>query len=154
MAEKKEGAELAFQEPIPDILKQGNYRNFPAIYIVPFLFPATVLELPIDCTRISIPNPCSRPWLFSASVTKSLQKIFSPECKERRLSRRSWLLNYISIFLRRSAPLKQIQHVIEIDVFSYMQMIFRFGHIIEQKFQNQGAAKSPAFDFKLGKAQG
>ena len=77
MAEKKEGAELAFQKPIPDVPKQENYQNFPAIYVVPFLFPDAVLELPIDCTRTESLIPVHIPDLFFASVSESLQKILS-----------------------------------------------------------------------------
>ena len=47
---------------------------------------------------------------------------------------------------------KQIQHVIQIYTFSDMQVIFRLCHIIKEKFQNQGAAKSPTFNFKIGKS--
>ena len=35
-----------------------------------------------------------------------------------------------------------------------MQVKLRLCHIIEQKFQNQGTAKSPAFDFEIRKSHG
>ena len=50
--------------------------------------------------------------------------------------------------------LKQIQHTVQIDCFPDVNLIFRLGHVIEQKFQNHGAAKPAAFDFEIGKAHG
>ena len=44
---------------------------------------------------------------------------------------------------------KQIQHTVQIDFFSDMYLVFRSGHVIEQKFQYQGAAESSAFYFKI-----
>ena len=44
---------------------------------------------------------------------------------------------------------KQIQHTVQIDFFSDMYLVFRLGHVIEQKFQYQGAAESSAFYFKI-----
>lgn len=44
---------------------------------------------------------------------------------------------------------KQIQHTVQIDFFSDMYLVFRSGHVIEQKFQYQGTAESSAFDFKI-----
>ena len=44
---------------------------------------------------------------------------------------------------------KQIQHTVQIDFFSDMYLVFRLGHVIEQKFQYQGTAKSSSFYFKI-----
>ena len=44
---------------------------------------------------------------------------------------------------------KQIQHTVQIDFFSDMYLVFRSGHVIEQKFQYQGAAESSALYFKI-----
>ena len=44
---------------------------------------------------------------------------------------------------------KQIQHTVQIDFFSDMYLVFRLGHVIEQKFQYQGTSESSAFDFKI-----
>ena len=44
---------------------------------------------------------------------------------------------------------KQIQHTVQIDFFSDMYLVFRSGHVIEQKFQYQGTAESSAFYFKI-----
>ena len=51
-----------------------------------------------------------------------------------------------------SLDLKQIQHIIQIQFLSYMQLIFRLCHIIQQKFQDQRTSKSPAFDLKICKS--
>ena len=44
---------------------------------------------------------------------------------------------------------KQIQHTIQIDFFSDMYLVFRSGHVIEQKFQYQSASESSSFYFKI-----
>lgn len=44
---------------------------------------------------------------------------------------------------------KQIQHTVQIDFFSDMYLVFRLGHVIEQKFQYQGTAESSSFYFKI-----
>ena len=44
---------------------------------------------------------------------------------------------------------KQIQHTVQIDFLSDMYLVFRSGHVIEQKFQYQGTAESSAFYFKI-----
>ena len=35
-----------------------------------------------------------------------------------------------------------------------MNLALRFGHVIQQKFQNQGASQPAAFDFEIGKTHG
>ena len=47
---------------------------------------------------------------------------------------------------------KKIQHIIQIYFFSDMDLIFRFSHIIQQKFQNQGTSKSSSFNLKIRKS--
>ena len=42
---------------------------------------------------------------------------------------------------------KQVQYTVKIDFFSDMYLVFWSGHVIEQKFQYQGAAESSAFYF-------
>ncbi len=44
---------------------------------------------------------------------------------------------------------KQIQHTVQINFFSDMYLVFRLGHVIEQKFQYQGTAESSSFYFKI-----
>ena len=44
---------------------------------------------------------------------------------------------------------KQIQHTVQIDFFSDMYLVFRSGHVIEQKFQYQSASESSSFYFKI-----
>ena len=45
--------------------------------------------------------------------------------------------------IRKSLRLEQIQHTVKIYRFADMELILRLGHVIEQKFQNHGAAESP-----------
>ena len=47
---------------------------------------------------------------------------------------------------------KKIQHIIQIYLFSDMNLIFRFSHIIQQKFQNQCTSKSSSFNLKIRKS--
>ena len=35
-----------------------------------------------------------------------------------------------------------------------MNLVLRFGHVIQQKFQNHGTSQPATFDFKIGKAHG
>ena len=35
-----------------------------------------------------------------------------------------------------------------------MDLVLRFGHVVEQKFQNHGTTETPSFNFKIGKAHG
>lgn len=44
---------------------------------------------------------------------------------------------------------EQIQHVIQIDFLPDAQVVFRLCQIIKQKFQDQGAAQTAAFDFEM-----
>ena len=44
---------------------------------------------------------------------------------------------------------KQIQHTVQIDFFSDMYLVFRSGHVIEQKFQYQSTAESSSFYFEI-----
>ena len=48
--------------------------------------------------------------------------------------------------------LKEIKHIIQIDLLSDTKLIFWLSHIIEQKFQNQSAAKSSSFNLKIRKS--
>lgn len=41
--------------------------------------------------------------------------------------------------------------MIQIDRFPHRKLILRLRQIVKQKFQDQGAAKSPAFDLKIRK---
>ena len=58
-------------------LSRKIIKIFLRITSYPSFFPDTVLELPIDCTRTASLIPAPAPDLFSASVSESLQKIFS-----------------------------------------------------------------------------
>ena len=49
---------------------------------------------------------------------------------------------------------EQIQRIVQINLFPDLQLVLRLRHIIKQKFQNQGAAEAPAFDFEMRKAPG
>ena len=44
---------------------------------------------------------------------------------------------------------KQIQHTVQIDFFSDMYLVFRSGHVIEQKFQYQSTSESSSFYFEI-----
>ena len=50
--------------------------------------------------------------------------------------------------------LEQIQRTVQIDLFPDVQMIFRFCHVIQQKFKNYGAAQTPALNLELGETVG
>ena len=50
--------------------------------------------------------------------------------------------------------LKKIQHIVQINCLPHLQLVFRLCHVVEQKFQHQCAAKSPALYFKVGKTCG
>ena len=47
---------------------------------------------------------------------------------------------------------KQIQHTVQIDFFSDMYLVFRSGHVIEQKFQYQSTSESSSFYFEIWKS--
>ena len=47
----------------------------------------------------------------------------------------------------RSAPRlfslsEQVQHIVKVDLFPHLQLVFRFGQIVQQKFQHQRTAKA------------
>ena len=48
--------------------------------------------------------------------------------------------------------LKQVQHTVEIDFLPDLQPVLRLCHVIEQKFQNHGAAQAAPFELEMGKA--
>ena len=58
-------------------LSRKIIKIFLRITSYPSFFPDTVLELPIDCTRTASLIPAPAPDIFPASVSESLQKIFS-----------------------------------------------------------------------------
>ena len=62
-------------------LSRKIIKIFLRITSYPSFFPDTVLELPVDCTRTASLIPAPAPDLFSASVSESLQKIFSTKYK-------------------------------------------------------------------------
>ena len=62
-------------------LSRKIIKIFLRITSYPSFFPSAILELPIDCTRTARLIPAPVPDLFSASVTESLQKIFSTNPK-------------------------------------------------------------------------
>ena len=45
--------------------------------------------------------------------------------------------------------LKQVKRAVEVYFFADLELVFGFGHVIEQKFQDDGAAEAAAFDFKV-----
>ena len=48
--------------------------------------------------------------------------------------------------------LKQVQRAVEVDFFADLELEFGFGHVIEQKFQDDGAAEAATFDFKVAES--
>ena len=48
--------------------------------------------------------------------------------------------------------LKKIEHIIQINLFPDMQLIFRLRHIIKQKFKNQRTSKPASFNLKIRKS--
>ena len=50
-------------------------------------------------------------------------------------------------------PLKEVQHVVQIDRLPDVDLILRPGQIIEQKLQHQRAAQPAPFQLEIGKAQ-
>ena len=50
--------------------------------------------------------------------------------------------------------LKQIQHTIQIHCLPDVKMVFRLCHVVQQKFQHNGAAQSPPLNLEIGKAHG
>ena len=50
--------------------------------------------------------------------------------------------------------LEQIEHTVEIDGFADMELVFGLHHVVQQHFQNHGAAKTTALDLEIGKAHG
>ena len=48
--------------------------------------------------------------------------------------------------------LKQIQHIVQINFFPDLKLVFRLCHVIQQKFQDQGTAKASSFNFKIRKS--
>ena len=47
---------------------------------------------------------------------------------------------------------EKVQHIVQIDFLPYLKLILGLRHIIEQEFQDQGAAQPPAFNLEMGKA--
>ena len=50
-------------------------------------------------------------------------------------------------------PLKEVQHVVQIDRLPAVDLILRPGQIIEQKLQHQRAAQAATFQLEIGKTQ-
>lgn len=50
--------------------------------------------------------------------------------------------------------LKQVQHVVQVNFLPHVELVFGPGQIVEQEFQDQGAAQAAAFDLEIGKAMG
>ena len=48
--------------------------------------------------------------------------------------------------------LKQVQRAVEVDFFADLELVFGFGHVIEQKFQDEGTTQAAAFDFKVAES--
>ena len=55
---------------------------------------------------------------------------------------------------KEASFLKQIQRAIEVDFFADLELEFGLSHVVEQKFQDEGAAEAAAFDFEVRKACG
>ena len=53
---------------------------------------------------------------------------------------------------RRPGRSEQVEHTVQIDGFPDVQLVLRPYHIIEQKFQHQGAAEAPSLDLEVGKS--
>ena len=49
---------------------------------------------------------------------------------------------------------EQIQHAVEIDLFTNNKLIFRLCEIIKQKFKIDSTSESSAFYFEIRKAEG
>ena len=78
---KRKGRNWLFRSQFRMYLSRKIIKIFLRIAAYPVYFAVTALELPIDCTRIPIRHlfPGGRP--FPASVSESLQKIFSTNYK-------------------------------------------------------------------------
>ena len=46
----------------------------------------------------------------------------------------------------------KIQHTVQINCFSDVDLILWLGHVVEQKFQNHRTAEAAALDFEVGEA--
>ena len=64
------------------------------------------------------------------------------------------MCNSLFYIIKADDRSEQIEHVVQIDSLPDMELVFRFGHIVEQKLQDQGAAKAAALDLELRKAHG
>lgn len=62
--------------------------------------------------------------------------------------------NFLKYICIRSAifSLKEIQHIVQINLFPDVDLILGFRHIIKQKFKDQCTAKSSSFNFKVSKS--
>ena len=49
---------------------------------------------------------------------------------------------------------EQIQHTVQVNCLPDGKLILGLCHVVEQKFQNQGAAQAPALQLEMGKAHG
>ena len=42
----------------------------------------------------------------------------------------------------------------QVDFFTYLELVLGLGHVVEQKFQNERAAEASTLDFKVAKPGG
>ena len=79
--QKRPGRNWLYQSQFRLQLSRKIIRIFLRIAAYPVFFAVTALELPIDCTRIPLRHLFSGGMSFPASVSESLQKIFSTNYK-------------------------------------------------------------------------
>ena len=66
-------------------------------------------------------------------------------------------MNKLPALLRKCRELgylKQIKHTVEIDGFADVDLVLGLYHVVQQHFQNHGAAETAPLNFKIGKAHG
>lgn len=50
--------------------------------------------------------------------------------------------------------LEQIQRAVQVDFFAHIELVLGLGHVVKQKFQDDGAAEAAAFDFEVPESRG
>ena len=50
--------------------------------------------------------------------------------------------------------LEQIQRAVQVDFFAHLELVLGLGHVVKQKFQDDGAAEATPFDFEVLESRG
>ena len=61
---------------------------------------------------------------------------------------------FFDVYQFKAAYSKQVKHAVQIYRFTDVNLILRLGHVVEQEFQNHGAAETTALDLEIGKSHG